>query len=457
MKILALDLGKFNTMCCFFDTKTRQHTFQLAATERNYLTTIFKAHPVDLVVMEACGPSGWINDLAVSLGHKTLVCSTNEDAWKWANVKRKTDKDDALKLARMASMQELKAVHMPSEGHREFRSLVKYRKTLDNRVNKMKCAIRAWFVNHGISIDTGDKAWHTGRDWINTFRKPLAECGLDELWKGELDLELTQMDALSTQLEGIIKRLETIGKNDPRIQRIQSIPGVGPRTAEILVACLDDPQRFENGRQVSAYFGLVPRQYQSGETDRNGRITKRGNPLARTILVECAWASMRYNPWAKFIYERISGKQKTRKKKAAVALARKIAVIAWALLRENRDWDPKKMIQVTESFGKLAPELKDRLERMKPKENADQRKKRLRMERREAKSNENSSSVGDGDPVVRSEISPDTRPSPRKKARPKSNPGASQKRRNKKMSLTQSTSTELSPKPRRIRKPVARG
>jgi len=67
--------------------------------------------------MEACGPSGWINDLAISHGLKTLDCSTNEDAWKWSNVKRKTDKDDALKLSRMAAMNELKAVHMPSETH----------------------------------------------------------------------------------------------------------------------------------------------------------------------------------------------------------------------------------------------------------------------------------------------------------------------------------------------------
>lgn len=61
MKILALDLGKFNTMCCFFDTKTRKHSFLNAATDRNYLATIFKQHKIDLVVMEACGPSGWIN------------------------------------------------------------------------------------------------------------------------------------------------------------------------------------------------------------------------------------------------------------------------------------------------------------------------------------------------------------------------------------------------------------
>jgi hypothetical protein len=80
VKILALDLGKFNTMCCFFDTKTRKHSFLNAPTERNYLSTLFKNHKIDLVVMEACGPSGWIYDLASSQGLKTLVCSTNEDA-----------------------------------------------------------------------------------------------------------------------------------------------------------------------------------------------------------------------------------------------------------------------------------------------------------------------------------------------------------------------------------------
>ena len=385
MKILALDLGKFNTMCCFFDTKTRKHSFLNATTDRNYLLTIFKKHKVDLVVMEACGPSGWINDLAQSCGLKTLVCSTNEDAWKWSNVKRKTDKDDALKLARMAAMNELKSVHMPSEEHREFRSLVKYRKTLDWRINKIKNTIRAWFVNHGITIDRGDKAWHTGRTLINSYRKPLTECSANELWRGELDIELTQLDSLSKQLDVVVKKLEAIGKNDPRIVRLRTIPGVGPRTAEILVACLDDPHRFANGRQVSAYFGLVPRQFQSGETDRNGRITKRGNPLARTILVECAWASLRYNPWAKGVYERICGKQKTRKKKAGVALARKIAVIAWAMLRDEKDWDPSTMIQITKSFGGRLPMDEATFQAMSPKENSDQRKSRLRKEAREAK------------------------------------------------------------------------
>ena len=110
-----------------------------------------------------------------------------------------------------------------------------------------------------------------------------------------------------------------------------------------------------------------------------------GNPLARTILVECAWASLRYNPWAKAIYERITGKQKTRKKKAAVALARKIAVLAWALLRDEKDWEPKRMIEITESFGKMPANVKEALQIMKPKENSDQRKSRLRKEARLAR------------------------------------------------------------------------
>ena len=73
MKILALDLGKFNSMCCFFDSATRKHRFVTATTDPAYLTTVFKSEKIDLVVMEACGPSGWINDLAQSLGLKPFA------------------------------------------------------------------------------------------------------------------------------------------------------------------------------------------------------------------------------------------------------------------------------------------------------------------------------------------------------------------------------------------------
>jgi transposase len=344
MNILAIDLGKFNSMCCFFDTTTQEHRFQAAATTRSYLTAVLTRHEIDLVVMEACGPCGWIADLCHQLGKKTLVCSTNEEAWKWRNVKRKTDKDDALKLARLAMHKELKPVHIPSHTAREHRTLVKYRKTLDQRLNRIRNGVRSLFANRGIEIARGARAWHSGREQIDAYRRPLAECSLDELWRGQLDLELTQLDALAAQLAEVERRLEAIAEDDERIRRLQTIPGVGRKTAEVLVTALDDVQRFTNARQVSAYIGLVPRQYQSGETERFGRITKRGSGLLRTMLLECAWASLRYNPWARATYERIHGGQKTRRKKAAIALARKIAVVAWAMLKHQTDWDPQRLV-----------------------------------------------------------------------------------------------------------------
>jgi transposase len=117
-----------------------------------------------------------------------------------------------------------------------------------------------------------------------------------------------------------------------------TIPGVGRRTAEVIVTCLDDPQRFKDVRQVSSYAGLVPKQHQSGQTNRIGAITHRGSRLLRTALVEVAWAMLRYNTWALETYKRICGGQETRKKTAIVALARKLPVRCWAMLRDRKPW-----------------------------------------------------------------------------------------------------------------------
>lgn len=347
--ILAIDLGKFNSMCCFYDPQTQEARFQRVPTDLGYLRSFLSAQRVQLVVFEACGPSGWLADLCDELGLKTLVCSTNEEAWQWKNVKRKTDKDDALKLAQMATMKSLKPVHIPSPQMREFRTLVKYRKTLDQRINRLKNTIRSLFANHGIQIDSGKRAWCSGRKHIDSFRKPIGQCGPDEFWKAQLDNDLAQLDFIASQLGTIEAKLEELAKDNPQTQRLMTIPGVGRKTAEVLVAAIDNPHRFRNAREVSSYIGLVPKQYQSGETDRHGRITKRGSRLLRTMLVECAWVSIRYNGWSKTTYERIHGGQKTRRKKAGVALARKLAVIAWAMMRDETEWDPYRVLPASEA------------------------------------------------------------------------------------------------------------
>jgi len=173
---------------------------------------------------------------------------------------------------------------------------------------------------------------------------------MEELWRGELDLELAQLEMTEARLKLVEKsaqasrRLEVIAQEDARIQRVMQIDGVGRVTAEAIVAHIDNPHRFKNKNQVGAYAGLVPRQYQSGNTDRHGRISKRGSRLLRTLLVECAWCSIQYNQWGKETYDRIVGSSPTRKKKAAVALARKILILAWAMLRDESDYDPERNV-----------------------------------------------------------------------------------------------------------------
>ena len=105
MMILSMDLGKFKTVCCLYDTETRKYRFETIATCRSHLDHLLDSHQADLVVMEACGPSVWISDVCKQRGLQTIVCSTNDDAWSWKNTKRKTDRDDTLKLAKMAVLE----------------------------------------------------------------------------------------------------------------------------------------------------------------------------------------------------------------------------------------------------------------------------------------------------------------------------------------------------------------
>lgn len=92
------------------------------------------------------------------------------------------------------------------------------------------------------------------------------------------------------------------------------MPGMGPRTAEAVAAYVHDAASFTKAKEVSAHSGLVPRQHQSGEMDRRGRISKRGPTLLRKLLVECAWCMIRYNAWAWNFYQRPTGGGQRRKK-----------------------------------------------------------------------------------------------------------------------------------------------
>jgi transposase len=140
---------------------------------------------------------------------------------------------------------------------------------------------------------------------------------------------------LSKQIAQLDQKLDELGTQDDRIKLLQSVPGVGPRLSETLVAHIDDPHRFKTAAQVASYAGLVPKQMESGTVKRSGRITRRGPSLLRSMLVEVAWMVYMRNGWAKSFVKRISGGIAARKKIAIVALARKLLVRLWAMLRDN--------------------------------------------------------------------------------------------------------------------------
>jgi transposase len=339
MKILALDLGKFNSVSCLLDNQTQATEFWTFSTDRPYLETLLAKHRPELVVFEACSIAGWVQDVCAGGGYKTIVANPNQEAWRWKNVKRKTDRDDALKLAKLAALGQLVPVHIPAAATREHRWLVKYRKTLVGRLGRVQNNIRALFVQHGLRLPSGARAWTAaGLEQIGRQRRSLVDCAAGELWRGQLDLELTELVRQRDQLRQVDQRLEELARQDVRVELLMTSPGVGRKTAEVVVTRLDRPERFKSGRHVSSYAGLVPRRWQSGQTDRTGGVTKRGSRLLRSALVECAWVMLRYNDWARQLFVRLCQGQRNRRKKAIVAVARKLLVRCWAMLRDNQPW-----------------------------------------------------------------------------------------------------------------------
>jgi transposase len=264
-------------------------------------------------------------------------------------VKKKTDRVDALKLAQLSAVNQLPLVDVPSKEVREWRSLIHYRQALVARRTAIKNTIRSILNRQAIAMPSGRSGW------TNAFRKTLdglARVGEDvatfwstleptQWWRGQLAEELRQLDEVSCAIGSVERRLNAYAEKKPAVQRIRSAPGVGPRLSEAVVAVLDDPHRFKNGRQVAAYAGLVPRVFQSGSVDRKGRITGAGNRYLRGMLVEVSWLGLRTNPWMKQVFERVCRGCPSRRKIAIVAVARRLLIWCWAMLRDDRDWCPK--------------------------------------------------------------------------------------------------------------------
>jgi len=340
--ILGLVLGKFKSVCCATDVANKTHAFETIQTTpqvlREFLSKYCGADPTRvLLVIETCDTAGWVHDLAASLGvNCTVVHTIGDERWRWHKVKRKTDRDDALKLARLALLGELPpAVHMPSPQQRQKRRLIVHRRSVVARRTKSRNAIRSIFSQQGLSLAKGNKQWtQAGLKQLREDARGIAECEVQDLWRGRLHAELELMASADAQLKVLDKKLDALA--DEKVALLQGIKGVGPRLAEAVVLHLDDPFRFKSGEQVASFAGLVPKQLQSGQTLRLGHITGRGPALLRSLLVESAWVVWRHNAWAQLFVEKVSRGGRGRRKLAIVALARKLLIILWAMLKTNK-------------------------------------------------------------------------------------------------------------------------
>ena len=331
MKILALDLGKYKTVACEYEAESGRHRFHTILTTPAALQQLVLRVAADQVVIVICNLGG--------LGVTVLVANTSDDAWRWRKVRRKNDRCDALKLAQLAAVQQLREVYIPSLTVRQWRALIAFRQQLVRRRSQIKNHIRDLLVSEGQLLPRGAKCWtQLGQTHLAALAQPLEAVELAELWRGQLDVELRQLQALQAEIAKVEEKLHVLASAEPRVALLRTVPGVGPRLAEAIVALVDRPERFRDAEQVSAYIGMVPKELDSGETRRRGPITKQGSRLVRSLLVEVAWAALRYNGWARATYERISGGKKSRRKIAIVAVGRRLLVRCWAMLRDDACW-----------------------------------------------------------------------------------------------------------------------
>lgn len=159
---------------------------------------------------------------------------------------------------------------------------------------------------------------------------------LGEVTDIEVSVLVEQIRSLNESIAKIEKTIKEHGSKLPGHKNIKSIKGIGDVSASILLSVIGNVNDFADEGKLASYFGIVPRVSNSNETERSGRITKRGSKLGRTTLVQCSLIAMPYSSYLRSYYERIKARRGTGK--AIIALARKFLNIIYMTLKENLIW-----------------------------------------------------------------------------------------------------------------------
>lgn len=340
MFYVGLDLHKSHITGCVLDSNGKVFQRWQVKDEAELLTRLIEL-PKFEVCFEASTGYGRFFELLRTVAVRVAVAHPGLLRLIYQS-KKKNDRADALKLAKLLYVGEVPQVHVPSADVRAWRELITFRKRLIEKRTRVKNGLRCLLRTLGIRPPQEFGLWtKKGTAWLTSleFRHPLHSVKRTML--------LEELATHSKHIRLVEKELEAFSKDNPAVVLLMTIPGVGQRTAEAVAAFIDDPHRFPNSKRLGSYFGLVPSQDQSGRTNRLGHITKEGAAVVRAMLTEAVWQAVRRPPTVKSFQMRVQRGDSDRRKISVIATAHYLVRVMWSMLKSGTVWQEQQPVITT--------------------------------------------------------------------------------------------------------------
>jgi len=329
MRVIGLDVHRSFAVAALLEHNVLSSGGRVELTRDAVVTFGRKLRPNDEVVIEATGNTAMIVRLLRPFVRRVVIANPLQ-VRAIAHAKIKTDKIDAAVLAKLHASGFLPEVWMPDEATETFRRLVAQRSQIVQQMTRIKNRIHGVLHTNLIPPYEGELFNMSGRVWLGTLPLERDEMLAVRRYLADLDQRMADLSVLDQALAEHALR-------DERVRRLMTLSGVHVTVAMGLLAAIGDIKRFASSEKLVSYFGLNPSVRQSGSGPaHHGRITKQGRSHARGMLVEAAWAAARVPGPLRAFFLRIQGRRG--KSVAAVATARKLAVLVWHLLSKEEDY-----------------------------------------------------------------------------------------------------------------------
>lgn len=330
MDYVGIDLHKRDSQICWL-TEAGEVREQRIRTTRARFTEVFGGLAPAQILLEASTESEWVAAHLESLGHEVVVADPGyAPMYPRRGRRQKNDRRDALALATARRAGTYRAIHRVSAAQRAVRQVLVGRDALVGARTKLISVVRGLTRGGGVRVPSCSADGFVSQ--VEALPLPLPEPLATTVAP-----VLEAVTTLTAAIAASEAHLAALTAGDPRVRALQSAPSVGPITAAAFVATLDEAGRFRDAGQVTGYLGLVPRDRSSGDGHRSGRITKAGSRRMRWLLVQAAWRLLRMRGAAAAPLRRWGEAVMARRGKgiAVVALARRLARILYALLRDG--------------------------------------------------------------------------------------------------------------------------